>query len=493
MVCLTVILGVIGVIVALLWWFHRPPENFPPGPTGLPILGYAPLLGKKPHIGLTKLGEKYGSVFSVSFGASGPPCIVLNDWKSMKEALVDKAEAFLGRPQTFLIKKFFRASGIVFAEGELWKENRRFALHHLRNLGFGKTSMETIIADEIQQLLDNIDSKSGQKIVIADLLFLPILNIIWGLVGGNQYAMNDDKMKTFSSTLKNFFELLQKSVLIDVLPILRFLPGELSNRYQNMRNYDQKIMQFMEEELKRHKATYREEVQRDFIDVYLAEIYKLQAEGKPSQLFQDKQLIGTMRDFFSAGVETTLHTLSWAFLYMAVWPEIQAKVHEELDRIIGSERSPAYSDRPLLPYTEAVLLETHRYATIVPLSVPHMTSRSTQLMGYTIPAATFVVQNLWAVHHDPKNWDEPEIFRPERFLNHEGAVQKPEHLIPFSMGARFCLGEPLARMELFLFFTAVLHRFSLHCVTGEKPPSLDPCVSVTLSPQPFSIVFRGRF
>ena len=143
----------------------------------------------------------------------------------------------------------------------------------------------------------------------------------------------------------------------------------------------------------------------------------------------------THGDLFVAGTDTTATTLKWAILYLMLHPDIQRKIHEELDMVIGRERMPTLEDRKVLPYTEAVLLEIQRIATIVPLSVPHSTAYDTKLAGYDIPAGTFILSNLWAVHHDPKVWKDPEEFKPERFLNEDGtAVVQREELIPFSIG-----------------------------------------------------------
>jgi len=199
-----------------------------------------------------------------------------------------------------------------------------------------------------------------------------------------------------------------------------------------------------------------------------------------------------MMNLFKAGIETGSTTLSWALLYMATWPEIQEKVQKELDDVIGRERMPSYADKSRLPYTEAVVLEIHRYASIVALSIPHSPKFDTKLFGFNIPKGTTVLENIWAVHHDPKLWGDPEIFRPERFLNANGQVQKPEYLIPFSVGSRFCLGEPLARMEIFIFFSSLLHTFTFSRVTGLQPPKLEPITRATLLPPPFKLKVTQR-
>ncbi|CAJ0956998.1 unnamed protein product [Ranitomeya imitator] len=136
---------------------------------------------------------------------------------------------------------------------------------------------------------------------------------------------------------------------------------------------------------------------------------------------------------------------------MALYPNIQVQVQQEIDLVVGRHRTPTFEERSSMPYTEAVLHEILRFCNIAPLGIFHATSRDTVVRGYSIPSGTTVITNLYSVHHDKKYWSDPEIFRPERFLDSSGQFAKREAFVPFSLGRRNCLGEPLARMELFLF------------------------------------------
>jgi len=109
--------------------------------------------------------------------------------------------------------------------------------------------------------------------------------------------------------------------------------------------------------------------------------------------------------------------------------------------------------------------------------------------GYTLPAGTHVVPLLYAVHMNPELWDEPEV---SRFLSNEGKVCKPEYFIPFGVGRRMCLGDVLARMELFLFFSSLMHTFNLSLPEGASLPSMEGNVGVTISPEPFEVCLLQR-
>merc|ERR1711976_245439 len=124
---------------------------------------------------------------------------------------------------------------------------------------------------------------------------------------------------------------------------------------------------------------------------------------------------------------------------MIRYPKVQKKVQEELDKVVGQNRHPSIKDRQNLPYTEAVLMEIQRYANIIPTGVQHVSLRDFTVNDITIPAST-LIQPLLTEILKGSYWGDGEVFRPERFLNEKGEVIKDEHLIPFSIGKRQCLG-----------------------------------------------------
>ncbi|XP_070591702.1 vitamin D 25-hydroxylase isoform X3 [Erythrolamprus reginae] len=193
-----------------------------------------------------------------------------------------------------------------------------------------------------------------------------------------------------------------------------------------------------------------------------------------------------------AGTETTTNVLRWAVLFMALYPNIQGQVQKEIDFVIGPNKTACLEDKSKMPYTEAVLHEILRFCNIVPLGIFHATSKDTVVRGYSIPQGTTVITNLYSVHFDEKYWNNPEMFCPERFLDSSGQFLKKEAFIPFSLGRRHCLGEQLARMEMFLFFTALLQRFHLH-FPSTLVPNLKPKFGMTLQPHPYLICAERRY
>lgn len=194
-------------------------------------------------------------------------------------------------------------------------------------------------------------------------------------------------------------------------------------------------------------------------------------------------------DMFVAGTETTSTTLSWTFLYMSKYPEVQKKMQAEIDKVVGNSRQPCLADRVEMPYTQSVMHEVLRDSSFVPFSIFHKTSDDTEIGGYFVPKDTMIIPNLHAVHHDPENWDGDASFRPERFLNEKGEFQRNENFMAFSTGKRACLGESLARDEYFIFLTTLFQKFHVS-VDGEI--DMEPFVGIVLSPKPHQFILKER-
>ncbi|KAF4094313.1 hypothetical protein AMELA_G00011590 [Ameiurus melas] len=145
-----------------------------------------------------------------------------------------------------------------------------------------------------------------------------------------------------------------------------------------------------------------------------------------------------------------------------------------------------------MPYTQAVIHESQRIANTVPLSVFHCTSRDTELMGYSIPQGTIIIPNLSSVLSEEGQWKFPHEFNPSNFLNEQGQFEKPEAFMPFSAGPRVCLGEGLARMELFLILVTLLRHFQFIWPEDAGEPDFTPVFGVTITPKPYRMGIRLR-
>ena len=168
-------------------------------------------------------------------------------------------------------------------------------------------------------------------------------------------------------------------------------------------------------------------------------------------------------------------------------PEVMDKIQQELDTVVGRSQLPSLDDIPYLPYTEATICEVLRRSSIVPLGTPHATLKDTNFAGFDIPKGTTVIPLLYACNMHPDLWTDPDKFEPERFLNEQGRVEKPQYFIPFGVGRRICLGDVMARSEIFLFLSSILHVYTLKCPDGEPLPSLEGEFGSTSKPKPYKV------
>ncbi|XP_066270896.1 cytochrome P450 2D4-like [Branchiostoma lanceolatum] len=356
--------------------------------------------------------------------------------------------------------------------GPRWKQHRKFALMTLRDFGVGKRSLEGKVNEEANALVQEVLSQNGQPFDLKIMTQNAVCNIICSIVFGDRFEYGDPDFLRLIRLLNTTFE--GKETVIDHLSaihtVFRHLDFSGTSLVGKAVKMFQALQEFCGEQIEKHRMTFDPNDIRDFIDAFLLEQQRAEDERARAN-FSDKQLKEVLIDLFLAGTETTANTIRWALLYMMVNPEVQEKVHQEIDSVLG-QTPPSYAQRSLLPYTTATLAEVQRIKPIGPLSVPHAASRDTTLNGYNIPQETWILVNLWSVHMDPKLFPEPNQFQPERFLDQDGNFVKHEALIPFGIGHRVCLGEQLAKMELFMLFLSLMQRFTFHLPEGAPEPSM---------------------
>ncbi|XP_034151015.1 cytochrome P450 2K1-like isoform X2 [Esox lucius] len=419
---------VLYLFYSVSWFEVRRTE--PPGPRPLPLLGNILQLDlKRPYRTLCELSKKYGSVFTVHFGPK--KVVVLAGYKTVKDALVNHAQDFGDRDITPMFYDLNKGHGIIFSNGDSWKEMRRFALTNLREFGMGKKGAEEKILLEIPKLIEVFEKFGGKAFDTTEPVNYAASNIISSIVYGSRFEYNDPQ-------------------------------------FQGMVDINNETIRLL------GSASIQEAITVD-------------------SLYHEDNLMHSIFNLFGAGTDTTSTTIRWGLLLMAKYPHIQDLVQKEITRVIGG-RQPLVEDRKNLPYTDAVIHETQRLASIVPMSIPHATSRDITFQGYFIKKGTSVIPLLTSVLHDEGEWESPHTFNPAHFLDEQGRFIKKEAFMAFSAGRRVCLGESLARMELFLFFTSLLQRFHFSPPPGVTEDDLDltPAVGFTLGPLPHQLCAVSR-
>ncbi|KAM6219187.1 cytochrome P450 2J2-like [Rhynchocyon petersi] len=471
----TLLLGTLAFLFFVEFFKNRRPKNYPPGPPRLPFFGnFFQLDFQQPHLALQRHVKKYGNMFSLDIGPFHS--VIVTGLPLVREVLASDHGA-VNRPVIPLHKRVFNRSGLIMSNGQEWKEQRRFALTTLKNFGLGKKSLEERIQEEAHHLVKAIQEEQGQPFDPHFKINNAISNIICSITFGERFEYDDAQ---FQELLKLLDEVIRLEVgmccqFYNICPwIMNLLPGP----HQTVFKHWAKLKLFVSKMIENHKKDWNPDEPRDFIDAYLKEMTK--HTGNASTSFDEENLICSTLDLFLAGTETTSTTLRWALLYMALNPEIQEKVQAEIDRVIGQSQHPSTASRDHMPYTNAVIHEVQRMGDILPTNVAREMAFDSTVAGYHLPKGTMILTNLTSLHRDPKEWETPDTFNPEHFLEN-GQFKKRESFLPFSAGKRVCLGEQLARTELFIFFTSFLQKFTFRPPANEKL-SLKFRLGITLSP-----------
>ncbi|XP_077147751.1 cytochrome P450 2K4-like [Ranitomeya variabilis] len=485
----TVLLSVV-VILFLVNTFRNQKQgndkNFPPGPKPLPIIGNIHIMDiRKPHITFMQLAKKYGTVFSFRIGMS--KSIVLCGYDTIKDALINHAELFSERPSIPLFSEASKGHGIVFSTGESWKAMRRFTLSTLRDYGMGRRTIEDKITEESECLIQKLRSYEGKPFDNVTSIYAAVTNIIVSILLSKRFDYEDPTILRLMGLVNENVKLLSSPwvVLYNCFPLLaKLLPGAHKTIFENTKELEN----FIRRTFTKQKKELDVNDQRNLIDAYLAK----QQEGKAENIkyFHNDNLTSLVGDLFGAGMETTSTTLRWGILLMMKYPEIQKKVQNEIERVIGSAQ-PQMEHRKEMPYTDAVIHEIQRFGDIAPTAVPHATSQDVTFRGYFIPKGATVIALIHSALRDKDYFEKPEEFYPGHFLDSAGNFKKNEAFIPFSIGKRSCAGETLAKMEIFIFFTSLLQSFTFHPPPGAKL-DLTPAMGATNAPLPYEICAVSR-
>ncbi|XP_055357769.1 cytochrome P450 2J6-like [Paramacrobiotus metropolitanus] len=471
-------------IAKFIYQDRRERSRLPPGPPGKPIIGNMfQMMGENRQNNLMNAGKKFGGIFTLQIGVQYS--VVITSYRLFREAVIDKAWEFAGRPPEVRfgdLQPGIIAGGVDTDDREV----RRFTLLTLRSFGFGKADMENIILQEADTLIDHFRNTNGAPFNPRLPITNAAANVISAILLGKSFQYGDPEFRVVSEAMTEGIKLVLVAARRSSFPILNYLPlGKVKKFIESFRS----SVNFLKKVVREHEDTRVPDVHRDFIDAWLDHAQK---PGSPSgQAFTAEKLESSLLDLFGGGFETTATTLQWTIAMLLHHPEVQDKIHETLDRSTSRGAQITLQDREALAYVEAVIWETLRMYTVIPFAVPHMSTEDAAIGRYTIPKDTRVVLHLHSIHHDPDLWEEPETFKPERFVVN-GKLHAPDYFIPFSAGRRSCIGEQLARKEVFLVFANLMQNFIFSVPKGQGLPSLKMNDAVVMYPDPFDVVVTPR-
>ncbi|KAI6183580.1 Unspecific monooxygenase [Aphelenchoides bicaudatus] len=491
-----------------LYWKRR---YLPPGPVPWLLLGN--MLDVLTHLNnidllFQKYKQKYGGAFTFWIGPF--QMVMICEISLLKKYFIKYGDIFSGRWRNFITDSMLDGfNGVIQTDGEKWREQRRFSLHVLRDFGFGRAFMEDKIMSEVNKLMKNLErfSDSGEiiepdrieqtksfkaKIVVFKHLGACVGNIINDILFSKTFEYNDQTFIRMQNILDNQSTLVLHPAmgLYLTAPLTIHIPL-LNNPWRRLMKLRNDFWDFLDVQIQEHKEKFINGQcdLSDFTYVYMKEMESRQLSGKDMGHFSEIQLKMLLLDLFFAGSETTVTTTKWAILMMILHPEVQQKVQAELDQLPPKIE---LSHRNKLTYLQATINEIQRIANILPINLLRTVTEDIKIDGYHFKEGSMVLPQISILMNDPTYFPEPEQFNPDRFLDENQNLKKFEAFIPFSIGKRQCLGESLAKMELFLIFANLLRNFEFQPIKGEPLPSRQRVYGLTVSPAKFKCVVKRR-
>ena len=458
---LSCLAGLVAVVVVKSGQMYRRRRRMPPGPFPWPLIGSVTSFKREfAHVRMKTLTQKHGPVFTL--WVSHTPIVFVTDPALGLQVL--KKHTFAGRPQFGRNDMFEDGSvDIVLADfGKEWEALRRVGHSAAR-----KYAVNPVFARNVVDVVDRIVQRVGQQPFDSnEILTLMLVAILSQAAFGQTFDFEDPEFKRWLQIVDAGQDVSTIQGLVSIFPILRLLFRgtwrELLSRVEFQRNFVGKRFQ---------KAIDGFDTNHER-DSFCAAILTAKREAEAEEHWMlphlhPNNLKNVVQDLFGAGSETTKTTLRWLLLLAARHEDMQQRMRQEVDDVIG-QQEPAIEHRALCPFVAAFVAETMRFRPFIPTVVPHKATVDEQVSGYTIPKDTVVITSLWHSLNDQDSWTDPDTFRPQRFLSSSGSFEsKPNaNFIPFSAGRRACPGDKVALNNLFLVVARLLQLTSGISVVG---------------------------
>jgi cytochrome P450 len=473
----------------------------PPGPPSKSFTNVSAFMSDRLHVELNKLAKKYGNIFQIHVGSK--TFVVLNSLEVIKEALVKQSESFNGRADFFIYRLPPQNLFMEQKSGEPWKRHRSLILEVMHTFIAAKSEIiEGWALEEAIDLANTFADTSGEP--VDPDLYVPraTLSFIQKLIFGRRGSTNDPKEDPdFIGTAysgKKFNKGATGLTKLQLVPMI-WRPIVFLSCWKALLDFVRcgpLVEGYLDKNIKQHKDSFDPEHSRDLTDGLLKASSELTESDRNNLTLSENDIVkGTLIQFVGAGTEPPSIMIRWALLYAINYPEIQAEIHQELDRVVGKDQQPRLEHRGKLPLMTAFINEVFRHtsATTLPAFL-YATTTDTFLESYFIPKNTPLLINYYALTRDERYWEDPEKFNPYRFLDENGKLKNDltDKFYLFGIGSRRCIGEYLGRLLIFLYFSNLIHKCKFEKVPGEES-SLDPQPTLLLAPQDYKVIAKSRF
>ncbi|EFO95069.1 hypothetical protein CRE_09241 [Caenorhabditis remanei] len=459
------------IIFAILVFRQRlKVRRLPPGPTPLPVIGNIPQLVYQSwrHKGIVPafdyFRKKYGNVFTLWLGPF--PHISIADYETNHEVFVKNGNHYKNKVLPPIFEHFCDGFGLLFANGEIWAEMRRFTMLTFRNMGVGRNIMEERLLNEIDKRCAELNNTEVDgKIIVKHNEFFELItgSFINSILVGQRFE--DHNMEEFYHMRKLINGIIEVFTIFDTTTAVWILKYFFPQRYAKSKNGWNGISDYVGqaaekrlEDIKSGKYILDEENPKDFIDAFFIKMEKENRNGG-HPAYTMKSLKYTLLDLWTAGHDTTAATLTSGFNQLVNNPEVKEKCREELMKITNNGSRPlSLNDRSQTLYLNATIAEIQRHASILNVNSWKTCDGPTTVNGYQLDSGDIITAQVSALHVNDDIFKDADKFNPDRFLENQKLFHQ---LIPFGIGKRSCAGENLARTNLYLMFGNLLLRYDV--------------------------------
>ncbi|XP_034297854.1 cytochrome P450 2C31-like [Pantherophis guttatus] len=376
--------------------------------------------------------------------------------------------------------------GSIFNDngGELLKQQKEIGQLILSKHEREKKGVESLVEQEAPRLVETFARVNGQPFDPLNAIIASLSKMVWTVSFGDRSPLEDKDSQQLTDAIESsvksggsFVYALHKQFSW----LMKYFPGPQKNALSSK----ELVLSFTKKAMQKHKEAKPVKEPQDFIDFYLSHMEK--NKGGQNSTYNEENLAECIFNFLLSAAESTAITLQWALLLMASHPDVQDKVHKEIEKVLGSSNAVGHQDWKKLPYTSAVIHEIQRTKHAFLFRIIKQCAKDVNIFGFLAPKGTFINPDLNSVLLDPKLWETPEKFNPSHFLDKDGEFVAKKEFQLLAGESEGSLEDKLARVESFTFFINLLKTFVFKLPEGENKTSEQPRIGLTTCPHSYKI------